>query len=374
MKKTIFCGLILLLACGKQTKEISDAQITIDVKSALGNQLSDYNLFVDSSWYVVLDTPKDKTQGLITKAVFHQDKIYTLDELQSKSLNVYDKSGHFLYDLSPSGKGPKESINKKDFSIYQNEVFVNDILGKRVQIFSTDSGAYIGAINFPFAVQEFHKIDSNKFMVVLGSYNQDYGEQYQNNTLLITDSLMENKQFFIPRPTSDMGNWGRSLWNECDGKNIFSLFDEALYKYNAETDLMEKTVFFDYGSDNIDPEKRKDFRAYMDFFADEDPMHITTESPLVVGDYVFALVNDGNSKYFMVNNGSQTYSRELTPNSYKPSDPSFFVGKSTDDKILISCVDPTIGIPQLQKENITIDGKQVGEVDAFNILVLSRLK
>lgn len=152
-----------LTGCQKEMRTIVADQV-IDVAAALKKPLDQrLKQLTDSIWYVALSTPTGHMQGHITKAIAHRQKIYCLDELQSRSLNVYDSLGRFLYQLAPSGKGPQEALNITDFSLSGNEVFVTDVLQKRVQVYETDSGRYIRTIHLPFSAYECHKVSYNFF-------------------------------------------------------------------------------------------------------------------------------------------------------------------------------------------------------------------
>ena len=146
-------------------------------------------------------TPSEHTQGYITKATIYKDKIITLDEMQSKKANVYNINGDFLYTVCEIGRGPKEAISIKDFSVLNDTIYITDPIKKEVLIFSLLDGEFIGNKKLPFGALEFHKLADNEFLFVLNDYN-DITQDYLTNTCLITDSLFNPISFFnAPSPT-----------------------------------------------------------------------------------------------------------------------------------------------------------------------------
>lgn len=127
--------LILFISCQKkrnnETLPITINQV-INIEEALKNRTSNFNNFIDSSWIISLKTPKEKLQGAISKVQIHNNLIYTLDELQSKSLNVYDKEGMYLRSFGKRGRGPQELLNISDFCIYGDKVYLIDNILKHI--------------------------------------------------------------------------------------------------------------------------------------------------------------------------------------------------------------------------------------------------
>lgn len=346
---------------------------TIDIAAAFENPIDDLNQFIDSCWYVILETPAQAMQGHITKVVYYDAKVYTLDEFQSKTLNVYNSSGAYLYSLAQRGQGPNEALNITDFSISGNEVFVSDILRKRIQVFSTGDGKHIRSVELPFASDEFAKINDNRYLFMLSPYNEDAGKEYMENEMLITDSLLKPLKFQITRPSADYQEVSRSQWNRLtNNRFLFSIFSESIYQYNYDADSMNCVAGIEYGGGNIPDDLRNNYRAYMDYYADRNPISLMDDSPIVCGKYIVGQVKDGRSKYLMINDGVQTYVKQLNQNNYNVSEPLFPIG-STEDGVLISYIEPTVGIPLLIENKTVINGVIVTE-NTSAVLLFSKLK
>lgn len=378
MRNLYLLFLLFLASChtGKP-RQFAPGIVAINVPDVIDNKpLTDFTQFVDSSWFVSLSLTGNNDQGYITKAVAHQGKIYTLDELQSRTLNVYDSIGSFLYDLAPRGKGPLEALNITDFSVCGNEVFVTDILQKRIQVFSTNDGSHIRTITPPFSPHDFTKLGDNRYLFVLSPYNEDMGDDYQKHSILLTDSTLTPIKLQIPRPVADLGNGTRSVWNTMVGGNsAFSMFHEIIYQYNPISDSMEGRFGFDYVQYNAPDDARNDYRAYMKFYND-DGMSLSTNSPLVVGEYIIGTVNYDSrfAKYMLVYDGKQAYAKKLQQETYDVTEPMDLLGTSGDNT-LISLVEPTIGLPQLISRKLPIaGGKTITEESSMNVLLFTRLK
>lgn len=351
--------------------------IAIDVPQALEtvSETEGRNIS-DSVWYVALTAPATHMQGYITKAVGYRRKIYCLDELQSRSLNVYDSAGRFLYQLAPRGKGPQEALNISDFSIFGDEVFVTDILQKRVQVYRADNGQFIRTIRLPFAAYECHRMADNRMVFILSPYNEDLGDDYLLHEVLTTDSLLHPIRFQVARPYPDRGAVSRSQWNAfCGPSELFTIFGESIYRYDPAADSMVYVVGFDYGRENVPQEALADYRRYMRYY-DDDRMRLTSESPWVIGSYIFGSINKGQAKYHVMYDGHETLAREIRPETYDVTDPLFPVGFVQDDPAtLISYVEPMLGVPQLVDRQIKMaDGKVVDTDEYPLVLLFTKLK
>ncbi len=361
---------LVFVGCGESPYHAKHGSV-IDVYAALETSSEGKESLSDSVWYVALTAPATHIQGYITKAVSYRQKIYCLDELQSRSLNVYDSVGHFLYQLAPRGKGPQEALNISDFSISGNEVFVTDILQRRVQVYRADDGQFVRTIPLPFAAYECHRMAENRMVFVLSPYNEDLGDDYLLHEVLITDSVLHPIRFQIARPRSDQGAVSRSQWNAfCGPVELFTIFGENIYRYDEAADSMVYVVGFDYGRENIPQEALTDYRRYMKYY-DDDRMRLTSESPWVAGSYVFGCINAGKIKYHLVYDGHEAVVREIRPETYDVADPLFPVGFVQDDPAtLISYVEPVIGVPQLIDRRIRMEGGTTVDVDEYPLVLL----
>lgn len=368
--------LILFISCQKkrnnETLPITINQV-INIEEALKNRTSNFNNFIDSSWIIALKTPKEKLQGAISKVQIHNNLIYTLDELQSKSLNVYDKEGMYLRSFGKRGRGPQELLNISDFCIYGDKVYLIDNILKHIQIFDIATSNFIKTIDLSFRPHEMTIYDNNTYFFKLSEYNDESEKDFQNNAIVVTDSSFKAKKFFLPHPKPESAQtYYLSINNPIilQGNNIcyFSPMEDYIYSYKA--DNLTPIVALDFGLKyEIPYSKRYDDNDFTQYAKSHDYAYFI-EAPILLEDYLAGVIRVNKTKSFILCNKKNAYTQEIDLNNYNVLDPIFPIGRDYNNT-LISIID-IIGIEQLKNKELFLD--QIKGNEDCNFLLFTKLK
>lgn len=347
---------LLCAACGHPRnvdKYPASVERVISLEKALDNPIRDFADFIDTSWLVALHSPEDYLQGYITKIRFHGKKIYTLDEIQSRSLNVYDQSGNFIRQLGMLGNGPQEVLNISDFDISDNKVYIVDNRKSQIQVFDTDSGAHIRTIPLPFRPHEFSRLPDGTFLFKLAESNTESG--YVDHTFLLTDSLLNPLEFLLPRsPMRNNQGPYISVNNSIIGRRngvTYAFSPQKDYIYACDSKGMKESIAFDFGARYEIPYEKRENAGAFDKYSNFHSYAYLTEAPLQLGDCIVAVCRVNDHKYVILDSPAGTYSKILSADTYKAMEPMLPIGQ-LDDRTLVSQVDQS-GFAQLSGKDTT---------------------
>ena len=374
MRITILLSLIFALGgCTSQiTFDSSHVDTVIKVGEALKAPVSDFQFAIDSSWLIVLKTPDEKIQGSITKIKIHDHLIYTLDELQSKNLNVYDFNGNYVRSIGNIGKGPQELLNISDFCIYQEQIFLIDNITERIQIFSTTSGKFLKTVPLSFRPHEMGVINDNQYLFELSEYNQGHEDRFQRYNLVVTDSLFQPQTFFLSHPkTKDNSVQYISINNPFnrvkDSIYYFSTITDAVYQFSI--DLLTQCVYFDFGRQySIPTDLKYDDNKFTKYAQGHDYAYFV-ESPILLENYIAGILRVNKKKFFVLTDRQECFVKEISLNDYNALDPVFCIGAYGNT--LISTIDD-VGLQQFKAKNLF--SEQITNHENYNFILFSKLK
>ncbi len=373
MKKNILIiSLFICISCNPQISPVSQVDTIIKVSEALKSPVTDFQFAIDSSWLVVLKTPDEKIQGSITKIKVKDSFIYTLDELQSKSLNIYDLNGNYVRCIGSIGKGPQELLNISDFCIHQEQIFLIDNIMERIQVFSTISGKFIKTIPLSFRPHEIEIIDDNHYLFKLSEYNQERDEKFQKNYLVKTDSLFQPQKFFISHPIAKNNSVqyisiNNPLSRSKDSLYYYSTISDIIYQFS--NDSLLQRVHFDFGRQySIPIDLKYDDNKFMKYTHRHDYAYFI-ESPIILENYIAGIIRVNKKKFFILTDKKECFAKEISQNNYNVLDPIFCIGAY--ENTLISTIDD-VGLQQFKAQNLF--SEQITNHEHCNFILFTRLK
>lgn len=374
MKKTLLSlfATTLLCACNTQSLIDSHGNIVIDAAHAIAENTLDLSSFTESSKLVVLKTPENAMQAMITKAQLYDGKIFTFDELQTKKVNAYTIDGEYLFSVGRIGRGPGEMTGIANFSIHEDQIYLTSVMDKKTLVFSTDNGELISTMNYPFMASGVNILSDNRFMFSLTDYNTPMGGEYLVNSIVVTDSLFNPIVFGGQHPVADRVEFlTRSHWNTAFRSKFYSMHSENIYQYDPVNDSISRLYTFDFGSDNMPAEARKNIDAYHRYYGKEDVARLAANSPVIIGNYVFGQIKKGNAFYFLVHKDNETHAIEVNEKTYVPTNPIFVLGGGADKdskNVLISNVMIGENTDELKEYGIDYND------DVMAVLLITKLK
>lgn len=345
----------------------------INIENALKDNTKDFSSLIDSSWVIALKAPKDKLQGIISKVQIYNNLIYTLDEIQSKSLNMYDRQGTYIRSFGKIGRGPEELLNICDFCIYNDRIYLVDNILKNLQIFDINSGDYIKTVNLPFRPHEMNIYNENTYFFKLSEYNDESAKEYQDNSIVITDSLFNTRNFFLPHPRPEEKTTyyiyiNNPIITRDNEIYYFSPMKDYIYQYMG--DSLIPRIAIDFGLKyEIPDSKRYDDNNFTQYAKSHDYAYMV-ESPILLENYLAGIIRLNKTKSFILCDAQHEYTQEINLNNYNVLDPIFPIGKDKDN-VLISTID-VIGIEQLKKKQLFIN--EINNNEDCSFLLFTKLK
>lgn len=211
----------------------------IDTRKAIKKNTNEIVDMIDEVYYIPLDS--EELIGEISKMVVTKDKIFILDSHVAQKIIVFDKEGHFLFQIKDQGQGPTEYVSLWDMQIdtLKNEVIVNDALMRSYIYYSTEDGKFIrkikGISNCYFAKQD------NKYINLL-NYGQDFNEE-EDWSIIITDKDSIIKKGFEQYPMQRGDYIMNSLFSDVEGSLLYTpIYSDTIYQLIIESSSYPKYV------------------------------------------------------------------------------------------------------------------------------------
>lgn len=105
----------------------------IEIPSDINKTSLNLDAIIDSVYYIKLETNPDCLIGSIDKILFFNDKILIIENLQRKSVLMFNDNGKFVKKIGTEGRGPGEYVTIRDVALDINNksiVFLDDYGGK----------------------------------------------------------------------------------------------------------------------------------------------------------------------------------------------------------------------------------------------------
>ena len=106
---------ILAVSCTAK-REQSVVNEVIDA-TEISNDVFNTSEFIDSSYFIRLETSEQCLIKFINKVVFTSDYIFVLDRQGNNKVLVFNKKGGFLHTIGSVGRGPNEYVLLYDFCV-----------------------------------------------------------------------------------------------------------------------------------------------------------------------------------------------------------------------------------------------------------------
>ena len=144
-----------------------------------------FSAYFNNPKAIILETGKECLIGFVNDFQVLDDRIYVLDILYAKSLNVFDMDGHFIRKIGSLGQEPGEYISLVDFTIDTENRFIYLLdYGKRVHKYDLN-GQYVSTITPQITRSNIKYIQYYKSKLYLSV--EAYTSALSDNMLLESD-------------------------------------------------------------------------------------------------------------------------------------------------------------------------------------------
>ncbi|MDR1403783.1 MAG: 6-bladed beta-propeller, partial [Tannerellaceae bacterium] len=222
MKRLLFlCSVLLFFACVKreESRSIDDRIVSVSFSDENTMSLND-SLHCE---FIPLEIIPDNSNliGHILKIEIVDDRIFVLDMLRSKSLQVYDMQGKYMAHVGAVGNGPGEYITPHDFYLDKEEkgITITDLSTNTRLFYDLDTYQYKGEQKIPFNSGVSIKHNNRLVWCDFNGFKKARDLYY----IKVTDATMENEKYLYPADfTSPYGiHLGDALY-QIDGKIHFT--------------------------------------------------------------------------------------------------------------------------------------------------------
>ncbi len=140
---------MLLTMCSTNKTENSETKndfIEINIDELDLKDSVRFSTFFSGVKIIPLETNKNCLIGRITEIEIINDTLYVLDQMNSKSLFVFDLEGNFVRKIGNEGRGPGEYVRPRSFTIdtKHNQIHIMDS-GRKILTYTLD-GKFISEI------------------------------------------------------------------------------------------------------------------------------------------------------------------------------------------------------------------------------------
>jgi len=216
--------------------------------------------------YVILETNNQSKFGDVDKMMLADDKIIILDKRVTKTLLVFDKTGHFLYKLTTG--------NHKDGIFSSITDFTIDKITKQILVFSNEesliykyelrNGKFISYFRIRGLFDNIEFINDHTVMLsrdALAKYTDNQGYR-----ICLFDShgkYLNGWIYYSPNKNVNRGKIGKSSNYGNSDIYLSRLFTDTIYKIDALGKL-QASYKFDFESFDFDRSKFSNLKSSFD--------------------------------------------------------------------------------------------------------------
>jgi hypothetical protein len=170
--KFLYTITVLLLGCTAQTKT-GDEILTVHLDFTRQPENIHEIGLIDNVRILSLDC-EEAIFGEVNKIIRYEDHIYLMDKSQTRSVVVYDISGHFVNLISKQGKGPEEYIQLTDIFIDPDDNTLNVVsrVDKKILKYDITGNRLLEVKKTPKPFTRFSKMKDG-YVGYMGNYGED---------------------------------------------------------------------------------------------------------------------------------------------------------------------------------------------------------
>jgi hypothetical protein len=175
---------------------------------------------IDSVEFIALE---DHPEGLfkkVDKLIVKDNKFFIFDMLGQNQVLVFDNTGHFLYKIGSKGLGPGEYVEIRNFTIYNDYVYLIDNRINKILIYNISNGTYVGNKEIPFIAHDMAIAENGDFIFTQQRIEGENPDKKYAYHIWITDINLNIKSKFFPFQNEDCGVWSQYCYLKTTDKHV----------------------------------------------------------------------------------------------------------------------------------------------------------
>jgi hypothetical protein len=251
MQKIILLIIIATcVSCHKSSTSINNAnsaseKIVIDSIKHI-NFIAYSDLFEDVK-FIKLETCDESLIGRIDKVLYYDRKFFILDQIESKSVFVFDEYGKFLRKIGSSGMGPGEFEEPNEINIdeFLNQIVVYNNSKRALQFYSL-AGEFVGSLVLDYYIKSFYFINKDLIALYLDNINNgNLLKGSKSNLLIINRKGNIVKSYFEVPDNNFIQKGGFNFFSSYCNKALLSPgYSDAIYSIDGDTVALKYTIDF----------------------------------------------------------------------------------------------------------------------------------
>jgi hypothetical protein len=244
----------------------SDGVEVIDFTSFSETEVEKFpDAIVRERTYINIDASNEELLfSKIDKIKIINDRIYILgrQDIRTKKLLVFDRTGAGVGAVGRRGQGPEEYLQISDFDVNERgDIFFIDGTFSNDRIFIFDKNLqFVSVRKLPFEADILKCLPDDRLLFGLASWNKGQNAPMK---LAVTDRGLNTEQAYVEYDEYiDINIWlSYCFFIDVDGRIQYNKhIDNNVYEISPEGNLT-KTYRFDFGKKNLPDIYKKDIEA-----------------------------------------------------------------------------------------------------------------
>jgi hypothetical protein len=286
MKRHLVSCLIAIsfFSCGRHVEKHADSVVDLNFDTENRQLLT--NIILNEKQILLQTDTKESQFAGIDKLVIHDDRIYILDYMNTRSLFVFDMDGKFLRRIGRRGRGPGEyPALLMDFATDNaGNVLLVDNTKRELHKYAPD-GRYITSVHLPFLVEGLVVLENSDYLVAL---TYPYEEKVPAPQVVVCDSLFNKKEEYFS--FSQVGDkLDISPLVKVGGKIVYHReVNDTVYIFSTLDGALTKEYAINFEGMSVPKELRHNYSK----LGDESSYRYLYSTPLFVGNYLIGNMID----------------------------------------------------------------------------------
>lgn len=272
------------------------------------------DMIFDDIQLIKLETRPDNYIEFADNIIAHENKFYVLDAHKSKSINVFDQTGNYLFAVG--NDDDQERFLRPDdltFIPYRNELMVSDDNERQVFHYAMD-GTYQQSFYHPYFMREYARLNANTQLYYLGGMAnpEEYGDlEYQ---LIFTDNRHQVISKHFPKKYQYEIN--KHFYPYKYSINFLNGYRDTIYRINSKE--IRASYALDFGEYRLPSNYLFDDLARFDEWSQKEIVflmtHITETDDVLY--FVFTFLGEAKSVIYSKKSGKLLTGRGIFHESF----------------------------------------------------------
>jgi hypothetical protein len=175
---------------------------------------------IDSVEFIALE---DNPEGLFKRAdklIVSDNNFFIFDMIGQNQISVFDSAGHFSHKIGNKGSGPGEYIGIRNFTVYNDYVYLVDNWVNKILIYKISDGSYVDSKKLPFTAHDMTIAGNGDFIFTQQRIEGEHPDAQYAYHIWITDNNLNIKSRLFPFQDDDCGVWSQCYYFRTTDKHV----------------------------------------------------------------------------------------------------------------------------------------------------------